>query len=34
MNAAEAHPCAVAENECGNAHAPRDGRRVLGDDYL
>jgi len=30
MNAASAHPCAEAENECGIPHAPRDGRRVLG----
>ena len=34
MNAATAHPCAVAKNEYGNPHAPRDRRRVLGDDYL
>jgi hypothetical protein len=34
MNAAVAHLCAVAKNECGNAHAPRDRRPVLGDDYI
>ena len=34
MNAAAAHLSAVAKNECGSPHAPRDRRRMLGDNYL
>jgi hypothetical protein len=32
MNAATAHPCTEAKNECGNPHAPLDKRRVLGEE--